>query len=114
MNFHTPPAIPETAKEIGRKIADLVPSGSTLQLGIGSVPDAVLELMTQRKDLRIWTEMFSDGVLDLFKAGVLDDEMPLKISNESINLDELEIFDINKDDSKKAEEEIFLDGIEEL
>jgi len=65
LNLHTPPAIPETAKEIGRKIADLVPSGSTLQLGIGSVPDAVLELMTKRIDLRIWTEMFSDGVLNL-------------------------------------------------
>jgi acyl-CoA hydrolase len=80
LNFHTPPEIPETAKEIGRKIAELVPSGSTLQLGIGSVPDAVLELMTKRTELRIWTEMFSDGVLNLEKIGALDTEIPITAS----------------------------------
>jgi acyl-CoA hydrolase len=80
LNVHTPAAIPETAKEIGRKIAELVPSGSTLQLGIGSVPDAVVELMTKRTDLRVWTEMFSDGVLNLEKIGALDADIPITAS----------------------------------
>ncbi len=80
LNVHTPAAIPDTAKEIGRKIAELVPSGSTLQLGIGSVPDAVVELMTKRTDLRVWTEMFSDGVLNLEKIGALDADIPITAS----------------------------------
>ena len=80
LNCHTPVSIPESAKEIGRRVANLVPSGSTLQLGIGSVPDAVLELMTERKDLRIWTEMFSDGVFNLEKIGALDTEIPITAS----------------------------------
>jgi acyl-CoA hydrolase len=80
LNCHTTVSIPESAKEIGRRVANLVPSGSTLQLGIGSVPDAVLELMTERKDLRIWTEMFSDGVFNLEKIGALDAEIPITAS----------------------------------
>ena len=74
LNCHTPVSIPESAKEIGRRVANLVPSGSTLQLGIGSVPDAVLELMTERKDLRIWTEMFSDGVTSFQHSFVVTEQ----------------------------------------
>jgi acyl-CoA hydrolase len=59
---------------IGLRIAALVEDHSTLQLGIGGVPDAVLMALRNRKGLRIWTEMFSDGVLELSKAGALDDE----------------------------------------
>ena len=66
--------------EIGVRIAALIENNSTLQLGIGGVPDAVLSSLKDRKKMRIWTEMFSDGVLDLHKAGVLDDEMPLNAS----------------------------------
>ena len=72
--------ITDTQREIGDRIAALIENNSTLQLGIGGVPDAVLSALTDRKEMRIWTEMFSDGVLDLFKAGVLDDEMPLNAS----------------------------------
>ncbi|MEY3728537.1 MAG: hypothetical protein RL315_152, partial [Actinomycetota bacterium] len=72
--------ITDTQKEIGDRIAALIENNSTLQLGIGGVPDAVLSALTNRKNMRIWTEMFSDGVLDLFKAGVLDEEMPLNAS----------------------------------
>lgn len=80
LNVHTPVPISSIAHNIGSKIAELVPSGSTLQLGIGSVPDAVVERMTNRKDLRIWTEMFSDGVLNLEKLGALDTEIPITAS----------------------------------
>ena len=72
--------ITDTQKEIGNRIAALIENNSTLQLGIGGVPDAVLNALTNRKNMRIWTEMFSDGVLDLFKAGVLDEELPLNAS----------------------------------
>ena len=72
--------ITDTQREIGYRIAALIENNSTLQLGIGGVPDAVLASLRDRKEMRIWTEMFSDGVLDLHKAGVLDDEMPLNAS----------------------------------
>ncbi len=75
-----PTVLNDTAREIGSRIAALIEDNSTLQLGIGAVPDAVLAGLTQRKGLRIWTEMFSDGVLDLHKAGILDDEILLTAS----------------------------------
>ncbi|MFN7793593.1 MAG: acetyl-CoA hydrolase/transferase family protein, partial [Cyclobacteriaceae bacterium] len=56
---------------IGRNIASLVEDRSTLQLGIGSIPDAALKAMGHCKDLGIHTEMFSDGVMDLIKQGVV-------------------------------------------
>ncbi|MDD2859364.1 MAG: acetyl-CoA hydrolase/transferase C-terminal domain-containing protein, partial [Candidatus Nanopelagicales bacterium] len=65
------------SKVIGDRIAAVVNNGSTMQLGIGSVPDAVLAGLTGHRGLRIWTEMFSDGVLNLFKAGALDPLIPL-------------------------------------
>lgn len=66
--------------EIGGRIAALIENNSTLQLGIGGVPDAVLASLKDRKEMRIWTEMFSDGVLELHKAGALDEDMPLNAS----------------------------------
>jgi acyl-CoA hydrolase len=52
----------------------------TLQLGIGAVPDAVLAALTGRHGLMVWSEMFSDGVLDLVKAGALDPERVITAS----------------------------------
>jgi len=80
LSTHAPARISEVATHIGEKIASLVSNGSTLQLGIGSVPDAVLELMKSRTGLRIWTEMFSDGVLELEKLNALDSEIPITAS----------------------------------
>ncbi len=77
---HDPGPINDTARQIGELIAARVQDASTLQLGIGAVPDAVLASLTQRKGLRIWTEMFSDGVLELFKRGALDSDIPLTAS----------------------------------
>ena len=55
-------------------------NGSTLQLGIGAVPDAVLRSLTTRHGLRIWSETFSDGVLALDRAGALDPDQMLTSS----------------------------------
>ena len=66
--------------QIGSRIAEHIEDGSTLQLGIGSVPDAVLAALRERRDLRIWTEMFSDGVLELESEGCFDPEIPLTSS----------------------------------
>jgi acetyl-CoA hydrolase len=57
--------------EIGRHIAQLIPDGATLQMGIGSIPDAVLQSLCSHKDLGIHTELFSDGVIDLVERGVI-------------------------------------------
>ena len=66
--------------EIGQRIAALIEDNSTLQLGIGAIPDSVLSSLKDRRGLRIWTEMFSDGVLDLHKMGVLDPDILLTAS----------------------------------
>lgn len=61
----------EVQMRIGRQVADLIGDGATLQLGIGAIPDAVLQALGDRRDLGIHTEMFSDGVLDLIERGVI-------------------------------------------
>jgi 4-hydroxybutyrate CoA-transferase len=66
-----PPRLTENDRKIGGHIAELIRDGDTLQLGIGSVPDAILEFLKHKKDLGIHTEMFSDGVVDLVEAGVI-------------------------------------------
>jgi len=65
---------------IGERVAGLVADRSTLQLGIGGVPDATLASLTGRRHLRLWTEMLSDGVLRLDQAGAFDPDIPLVAS----------------------------------
>lgn len=55
----------ETA--IGQHLANLIPDGATLQMGIGGIPNAVLSCLKNHKNLGIHTEMFSDGVMDLIE-----------------------------------------------
>lgn len=62
----------ETLKKIGKIIADLIPNGATLQMGIGSIPDAVLTNLHHHKDLGIHSELFSDSVVDLIEAGIIN------------------------------------------
>lgn len=57
---------------IGTQVAARVRSGSTLQLGIGAIPDAVVPRLAGRHHLGVWSEMVSDGILDLDRAGALD------------------------------------------
>jgi acetyl-CoA hydrolase len=52
-------------------IAEMIPDGATMQMGIGAIPDAVLKYLYDKKDLGIHTELFSDGVIDLVERGVL-------------------------------------------
>lgn len=68
----TPPRIGELERQIARYCASLVEDGSTLQLGIGAIPDAVLTQLTDKKHLGIHSEMISDGVAELFQRGVID------------------------------------------
>lgn len=61
----------EIIQRIAGHVASLIPDGATMQLGIGSIPDAVLKFLVDKKDLGIHTELFSDGVIDLVNMGVL-------------------------------------------
>ena len=78
----SPPALEldDCSRQIGGKVASLVTDGATLQMGIGAIPDAALRGLTERRGLRVWSEMFSDGVLELDRQGVLDVEAPLVAS----------------------------------
>ena len=70
----------DAARCIGELVAARIGDGATLQMGIGEVPDAVLPGLVGRRGLRVWSEMFSDGVLALERAGALDDAHPLVAS----------------------------------
>lgn len=62
------------ARAIGAHVAELIEDGSTLQMGIGEIPDAVLLFLKDKRNLGIHTEMFSDGVVELFESGVVNGE----------------------------------------
>jgi acetyl-CoA hydrolase len=64
----------EVYQKIGKNIAGLIEDGSTLQLGIGAIPDAVLKFLQGKKHLGMHTEMFSDGVIKLVEDGILTNE----------------------------------------
>jgi acyl-CoA hydrolase len=70
----------EVSAAIADRVAPLIGDGATLQLGIGAVPDAVLAGLHGRRGLTVWSEMFSDGVLGLVKAGALDPGQPVTAS----------------------------------
>lgn len=61
----------EAEKEIGKNVAGLIEDRATLQMGIGTIPDAVLGCLKNHKDLGIHTEMLSDGVIDLISNGIV-------------------------------------------
>lgn len=64
----------EVYKKIGENIANIIGDASTLQLGIGAIPDAVLSFLHNKKHLGIHTEMFSDGIIKLIEEGVITNE----------------------------------------
>ncbi len=66
-----PPILTPVDMAIGRNVASLVRDGDTLQLGIGTVPNAVLAELGNHRDLGVHTEMFSDGVVELVERGVI-------------------------------------------
>lgn len=67
-------ALNGVSNRIGALVAELIPDGATLQLGIGSIPDAVLHNLEHKRDLGIHSELFSDGVIDLIERGVITNE----------------------------------------
>ena len=72
-----PDATPDLLKiydQIGKNVAEMIEDGSTLQMGIGAIPDAVLKYLHNKNDLGIHTEMFSDGLIDLVEEGVVNGE----------------------------------------
>jgi acyl-CoA hydrolase len=65
------PPLGEVELAIGRHVAALIPDGATLQIGIGAIPDAVVQQLGDKNDLGVHTEMFGDGILALLEAGVI-------------------------------------------
>ncbi len=61
----------EEIESIAKHIADVIPDGATMQMGIGAIPDAILKYLMNKKDLGIHSELFSDGVIQLVEAGVV-------------------------------------------
>ena len=72
--------IDEVSASIGERVAHRIPDGATLQLGIGAVPDAALPGAAKHRELKIWSEMVSDGVLTLLAEGALDTDAPVVAS----------------------------------
>lgn len=70
----TTPQMLDVYDRIGKYIADMVEDGSTLQMGIGAIPDSVMRYLTNKKDLGIHTEMFSDGIIELVERGIINGE----------------------------------------
>lgn len=62
----------EMVEKIAAHIAELIPDGATMQLGIGAIPNAVLKFLKGKKDLGVHSELISDGVIDLVEAGVVN------------------------------------------
>ncbi len=69
---HVTARIGDVERRIGAHVAELVPDGATLQLGIGAIPAATALALTGKRDLGIHTEMFTDAVVDLVEAGVVN------------------------------------------
>jgi len=72
LHQHLPKELTGVEKRIGENIANLIENGSTLQTGIGAIPDAALMALRNHKNLGMHTEMFSDGIIDLIERGVLN------------------------------------------
>ena len=70
----------DAASTIGERISNLASDGGTLQMGIGQLPDAALKLMREKSQMGVWSELVSDGVMDLDRWGVLDPLRPIVAS----------------------------------
>jgi 4-hydroxybutyrate CoA-transferase len=72
----TEPSMPTALeRDIGRHVAALIEDGATLQMGIGSIPDAVLKALHSHRDLGVHTEMWSDGLLPLLESGAVNNSL---------------------------------------
>ena len=73
-----PPILTDVDRAIGGHIAGIIENGATLQMGIGSIPNAVLAALHDHKDLGVHTEMFSDGLIDLSEKGIVNGSQKVK------------------------------------
>lgn len=71
LEFQTP-GESEVARRIARNVADLVENGSTVQVGYGGIPNAILAYLKDKQDLGVHTEVFSDGLIELVELGVVN------------------------------------------
>jgi len=71
LEYH-PVEVDEEIRRIGRNVASLIEDGSTIEVGIGAIPQSLLEFLYDKKDLGIHTEMFTDQLVDLIEAGVVN------------------------------------------
>jgi acyl-CoA hydrolase len=74
----------ETEMTIGRNVANLIDDGSTLQMGIGTIPDAVLKCLSNHKDLGVHTEMFSNGIIELVEKDIINNKKKAIHPNKSV------------------------------
>lgn len=81
----TPAKLGETELKIGKNIASLIEDGSTLQMGIGAIPDAALKALGSHKDLGIHTEMFSDCLVDLYETGAVTNKMKARLAGKIVS-----------------------------
>ncbi|MDD3719154.1 MAG: GNAT family N-acetyltransferase [Actinomycetota bacterium] len=72
---YSPTISDELADEIGKHVAHLIEDGDTIQVGYGSIPNAILANLIDKKHLGVHTELVSDGIVDLIKKGVIDNSM---------------------------------------
>lgn len=77
-------AVSEVDQQIGRYVAELIDDGSTLQMGIGSIPNAVLQCLYNHKNLGVHTEMFSDGLIDLFDKDIINNKCKVISPNKTV------------------------------
>jgi acyl-CoA hydrolase len=69
---------------IGKNIAEMIDDGSTIQMGIGTIPDAVLKCLNNHKNLGVHTEMLSDGIIDLVEKDVINNKMKRVHPNKTV------------------------------
>jgi len=67
-----PPPPDDVTRNIGRHVASLVDDGATVEMGIGTIPQAVLEFLREKRDLGIHTEMFTDAVIEMIESGAIN------------------------------------------
>lgn len=75
----------EVTKKIGMQVAGIIEDGSTLQMGIGAIPDAVLQSLVNHRNLGIHTEMLSDGVIPLIETGAVNNAMKAVLPGKTVS-----------------------------
>lgn len=80
-----PSQLSDVEKKIGHHIASLIEDGSTLQMGIGAIPDATLSYLSSHKNLGIHTEMFSDGLVDLYAKGAITNTLKTRMRGKIVS-----------------------------